>query len=348
MEVKSIVLNEKRNVTLTACLQGVGGDYEYVTKRPGVIILPGGGYQYCTDREAEPVAMPYLKAGYQAFILRYSVGKDAVWPNPLDDYDQAMEYLQAHAEEWNLYADKIAVIGFSAGGHLAACAATMAKHRPAAAILGYSILNEDAQVCVPHAPDAVKAVDYQTCPCFLFASRNDQMVPIANSIQFMNALAENGISFESHIYAYGPHGFSTGDSSIQNPDTTVACSRMKDWVEDSIEWLKDMFGDFCTKGMTKPACPSHFILNGEATLSVECTIEYLMQNPQSKAILEQIVKQFSANMPDLRMMPAAGLPKDQLPSLILHTRLCDALAFLQTPEEMIQQLDATLKQIPNT
>ena len=63
-----------------------------------------------------------------------------MWPNPLEDYDQAMELIAAHAKEWHLIPEKIAVIGFSAGGHLAACAATMAKHRPAAAILAYPVI----------------------------------------------------------------------------------------------------------------------------------------------------------------------------------------------------------------
>ena len=82
--------------------------------------------------------MPYLKAGYQAFILRYSVGKHSVWPNALQDYEQAMEMIRTKAEEWKIFSDKIAVIGFSAGGHLAAAAATMSKNRPNAAIFGIS------------------------------------------------------------------------------------------------------------------------------------------------------------------------------------------------------------------
>lgn len=79
--------------------------------------------------------MAYLKAGYDAFILRYSVGENHKWPEPLEDYEDAMEYIANHAEEWNVLADKIAVVGFSAGGHLAGAAATIAKHKPAAVYL---------------------------------------------------------------------------------------------------------------------------------------------------------------------------------------------------------------------
>lgn len=140
MEKEVMILNEERNVSLTAYLQGVEGEFGNIPKRPGILVLPGGGYQMCSDREADPVAFPYLKAGYQVFVLRYSVKKDALWPQPLEDYDAAMDLIRSRAQEWKLYPDKIAVIGFSAGGHLAGAAATMAKNRPAAAILGMPCL----------------------------------------------------------------------------------------------------------------------------------------------------------------------------------------------------------------
>ena len=70
--------------------------------------------------------------------MRYSIKEDAKWPNPLEDYEEAMELIRSKSEEWNVYEDKIALIGFSAGGHLAASAATMSINRPNAAILGYA------------------------------------------------------------------------------------------------------------------------------------------------------------------------------------------------------------------
>ena len=122
------------------------------------------------------MALSYLKAGFQAFILRYSVGEDAVWPNPLDDYEQAMGLIRERAEEWNLYQDKIAVVGFSAGGHLAAAAAVMGVNRPNAAVLGYAVTGTDVRACCRTAPDTVSAVDGSTPPCFLFSSRTDNVV----------------------------------------------------------------------------------------------------------------------------------------------------------------------------
>ena len=80
MKIEQIVLSEKRKVTLTAYLQETGGEFRGLTQRPCILILPGGAYEFCSDREADPVAMPYLKAGYQVCILRYSVKQYASWP----------------------------------------------------------------------------------------------------------------------------------------------------------------------------------------------------------------------------------------------------------------------------
>lgn len=76
MKMEKIVLNEERNVELTAYIQNVGGEFNNITKRPAVLVLPGGGYKFCSAREAELIALEYLKEGYQAFVLKYSVGKE--------------------------------------------------------------------------------------------------------------------------------------------------------------------------------------------------------------------------------------------------------------------------------
>lgn len=252
MKSEYIILNKERNVTLTAYLQAVGNEFSNISKRPAIIVMPGGGYQFCSDREADPVAFQYLKAGYQVFILRYSIKEYAKWPNPLEDYEQAMELIRSRAKEWNIYEDKIAVIGFSAGGHLAASAATLSRNRPNAAMLGYAVTKgETAKECEQTAPDTVSAVDKNTCPCFIFATRDDNVVPIKNSTNFISALVEHDIAFESHIYSYGPHGFSTCDSSLMTPNMQIS-NRGPGWVNDSIEWLKEVFGDFGDGKMTKP------------------------------------------------------------------------------------------------
>lgn len=345
MNTQVITLNEKRNVTLTAYLQPTGGEYSNISARPAVLILPGGGYQMCSDREGDPVAMQYLKAGYQAFILRYSLGQNAVWPNPLQDYEQAMSLIRQHAEEWNVYPDKIAVIGFSAGGHLASAAATMSENRPDAAILGYPVINEEnAHIWEKTAPDTAKAVDKKTCPCFVFATRTDSTVPVVNSIQFITALAENNISFESHIYAYGPHGFSTADSSVLTP-RTVLCSRVPHWVEDSIAWLKDMFGDFSAEGLTDPACGKWANGNSADTLSVDCTMGHLLKNPTSAEIVGAMLHKAGENKDNAGM--AENLSKEQMQMMMQNMTLREMLSYGNVSNEIIDGINNTLKAIPN-
>ncbi len=329
MRSEVVTLNEKRNVTLTIYLQDTGMDGALPSLRPGMLVLPGGGYTHCSHREADPVAAAYLQAGYHAFVLRYSVKEDAAWPNPLEDYEQAMEYIRTHADQWGLYADKVAVIGFSAGGHLAACAATMARNKPNAAILGYAVAGSDVQGCLASAPDAIAAVDHNTCPCFLMHTRNDFTVPVDNTIRFMLELAKHDVAFESHIYAYGPHGYSTCDSSIQTIDDTL-CPRVPNWVPDSIGWLRDVFGALTRSGMEQPKCPLRMTGNYEKHLSVTCTVGHLLDNPQSRAILRSAVPSFPEDNPMYRKL-----------------RLCDLLRFGGVPQQLVDALDTQLKQIEN-
>lgn len=354
MQTEFITLNPKRNVTLAAYIQEVKGDFRYISKRPAILILPGGGYQYCTNREADPVAMAYLKAGYQVFILKYSVKENAKWPNPLEDYEQAMELIRSNDKKWHLYKDKVAVIGFSAGGHLAGCAATMAKNKPDAAILGYAVTKEDLiHQCEVTAPDVVSAVDYHTSPCFLFATRTDQVVPVINTIEFTQALVKYDISFESHIYAYGPHGFSTGDTSVQHRDTFL-CSRAPHWVEDSIEWLKDMFGDFDQDAMTEPACKKHVTSDYDPMLSIQCTFGYLRSCANAREIMAPFIAWLDEHREEVaRHIGPAAYERTCKYGMEGLYQLADSRTFQEVlsntnfSQEEIHRIDTCLKQLPN-
>ena len=282
-----IVLNENRNVTLTTMLQDVGGKFGEIQNRPAILILPGGGYSMCSDREAEVIAYPFLYAGYQAFVLRYSVNENRTWPNPLKDYEQAITLIREKTNEWHILPDKIAVIGFSAGGHLAACAATVSKERPNAAILGYAAMEQDiADLIQPGTvvPSPTACVDGKTPPCFLFASRDDSVVPIHNTLNFQLALAKYGIQFESHIYAYGGHGFGTGAKNIAGD---AVCRRIPNWVDDAIGWLEDVFGVLTPNGLAAPVCPGKICGDYEDTLSVDCTYGYIKTQIAAEKILAE-------------------------------------------------------------
>ena len=331
MKTEFLVLNEERNVTLTAYLQPVGGEFTGVTVRPAVLILPGGGYHFCSEREADPVALAYLKAGYQAFILRYSLNEQALWPNPLSDYEQAMALIRARADEWHVMPERIAVIGFSAGGHLAACAATMSKNRPNAAILGYPVAIESAvKAVLPTAPDPASAVDEKTCPCFVFATRTDNLVPVENSLRFLMALERQEIAFESHIYANGPHGLSTGDGSITADRFS---SRYPNWVGDSITWLEEVLGGFGDKGLTEPRFGARLNGNREETLNLDCTLQHLLENPEAcrrLPFLESIPKNTPILSGALRAMTLRG-----------------CLTYGGMDEKQLRAIEAELRLIPN-
>ena len=241
MKTEFLTLNEERNVTLTAYLQDTEGSYVNHNKRPAIIILPGGGYEFCSDNEADPIAYVYLQAGFHAFVLRYSVAEHKAWRNPLDDYEQAYRLICENSEKWAVGTDKIAVIGFSAGGHLAGCAATISACKPRAAILGYAVLNRaTSNFYSTAAPDVVNSVDGDTCPCFVFASQNDDLVPIENTVELVSALTAHGVDYECHIYSNAPHGFSVANEAANiSPD--VICSRVPHWTHDSVDWLREVF-----------------------------------------------------------------------------------------------------------
>jgi len=334
MKYEEIILNESRDVKLTVCLR-TENEGASLKRRPAILILPGGGYTFLSEGEAEVVATPYLEAGYQAFVLRYSVGQHQTWPNPLEDYDQAMEFIKSNSEKWQIQTDKIAVLGFSAGGHLAGCAATMAKHRPNAAILGYAALNQTtANICQPVIPAPVDFVDEKTCPCFLFSARDDLMVPIENTLAFENALVDNGIMFETHIYAYGGHGFSIGE------DASEICSRVPNWLKDSIGWLEDMFGVMQDDGFSEPACPPK--MNGDAddVLSVDCTIGHLRN--QSDRI-EELLKEAFLKVDEI-VATRGGIDID-MKDIVTRLQLKDLLRLMEKSDETVKQIDEELRKI---
>lgn len=217
----------------------------YLDKRPGVLVCPGGAYRFCSDREAEPIAMCFLAMGYHAFVLRYSLGENALFPQPLQDVDEAFAYLDSHADELHLLSDKIAICGFSAGGHLAAASAVMGGRRPAAQILGYPCINRaicESEVLINReaCPPVDVAVDASTPPAFIFTTSTDDCVPVKNALDYAAALAAHKIDFELHVFEKGGHGLATGDyvtcGENGNPD-------FEKWVPLCKAWLKRRFID---------------------------------------------------------------------------------------------------------
>ena len=339
MQMETIILNEERKVSLTAYVQDVGGEFGF-SRRPAMLILPGGGYSMCSDREADPVAMPYLKAGYQIFILRYTVKEHGAWPNPLNDYEEAMELIQTRAEEWHVQKDKIAVAGFSAGGHLAACAATVARHRPAAAVLVYpAILKEIVDACQPGMPYPAEHVSEKTPPCFIVAARNDSVVPVINSLKFMEALSEHHITFESSIYSYGGHGFSTAEEHLVGE---TVCKRLPRWISDSIQWLEEVLGKFSQNGVGEPLYPSLMYRDKDEYLSVLCTLGHI--RTQGEEVLEILSGLFEKVRGIAR---ERNIEENVFCAALKCYTVKELLEMIQVPAEKIQEIDDKLQKIKN-
>lgn len=233
-------------------------------KRPMVIICPGGGYVYTSDREAEPIAVQMNALGFHAVVLRYSV-KPVAYPTALLQLASTVELVRQCSEEWCTDPNKIIVMGFSAGGHLAASLGTLwnkgvleaelghpaETYRPDGLVLCYPVITSglfahegsmsallaDNQQLRPELSLDTR-VDSHTPPCFLWHTFEDNAVPVENCILFAQALRRHDVPFEMHIFQYGQHGLATATS-----ETSVDQSlpNVKNWISMVGEWIPALF-----------------------------------------------------------------------------------------------------------
>lgn len=206
--------------------------------RPAILVLPGGGYGHVSHREAEPVALRLLAAGFSVFCLRYTVAPSRnVFPAALREAAMAMRYIRENAEEMEVDSAGVAAIGFSAGGHLCGMLGTMYDCAEVADIGSAGLLRPDALgLCYPvavswgntHVGSFDNLCGADTAlrqrlslenrvrpdmpPVFLWHTRNDETVPCRNSLILAAALEQAGVDFVLHMYRNGHHGLSTADA----------------------------------------------------------------------------------------------------------------------------------------
>ncbi len=237
MIIKTIESPDDSAVTLTIYVQEPNHEMPQIKTKPGILICPGGGYQACSKREGEIVALQYLKEGYQAFVLEYSLKEKSKYPKPLMDAEWALSLIRKNHEEWSVYPDQIAVIGFSAGAHLATMLATSGAIRPNALIVGYPTL---FRVPVFGFDYPLPEVDQDTPQGFIFHTYFDDYVPVKNTMYLSNQYHQNGIPFEVHIFRDGKHGLSLGNRLVLE-QTEMIDPHYQHWFELSIEWLDKVF-----------------------------------------------------------------------------------------------------------
>jgi acetyl esterase/lipase len=229
-----------------------------------VIVFPGGGYSHRSAHEGEPVARRFNEAGLSAFVLQYRV-KPNRHPAPLLDARRAVRLVRSRAAEWGIDPGKIAICGFSAGGHLAASAGVhcdlpiagdhdslMAfSARPDALILSYPVIASgpfrhkgsfNLLLGEPNPPESMALMSLEdqvttaTPPAFLWHTSDDQAVPVENSLLFARALADHDVPFELHVYPHGRHGLNL---ALGDPHVATWSDLCVQWLE-SMGWKKGM------------------------------------------------------------------------------------------------------------
>lgn len=221
-----------------------------------VVVLPGGAYRGLAAHESEPVARKFVELGFHTALCRYRVAP-VTYPTPLDDARAAIRYIREHAGELRVKPDKIAILGFSAGGHLAAMVSNMpgaAVNRPDASILCYPVLSclsggERAHIGSYHnlfgnklMPEEYRdfcwpeRVNADTPPAFLWHTMEDEGVPVEQSLEYAMALQKAHVPYALHIFTHGVHGLSLDN----RPGYEGQFPEVAAWPELCADWLRTM------------------------------------------------------------------------------------------------------------
>lgn len=249
---------EREKVTLDAYLLDGGLKLGQEVKRPAVVICPGGGYIYLSPREAEPVALAYAAKGIHAFVLYYSVGWEVAGFTPLRELDWAIGLIRAHAEEWNIDAEKILTCGFSAGGHLALAGGLLGQEKPNGMILGYPATKlatgDDPLMCrlltgkdtpTPEEArwlDLAPQVTADAPPLFVFTTGEDALTR-RMTLGLVTAYDDHELLCEYHLFQKGPHGYSLANAVSADGSSQALNPHVEKWLDLSVEWLFSVFGE---------------------------------------------------------------------------------------------------------
>lgn len=234
--------------------------------RPAVIICPGGAYRIKAYHEGEPVALEFSAKGFQSFVLDYSVSP-MVFPGALFELSQAVCFVRAHAEEYGIDKNRISVVGFSAGGHLAASLCVYWKepfvqralgydndeNRPNGAVLSYPVISNKSgivnlgsmQNLIGKYPSQEEIdlfgleehVSSNTPPSFLWHTFEDDAVDVQNSLLFATELKKADVPFELHVFEKGSHGISLANEVTSNHLGKIEAP-CQIWIELAIKFLE--------------------------------------------------------------------------------------------------------------
>jgi len=226
-----------------------------------IVVCPGGGYgALAVDHEGTQIARWLNSIGVSAYVLKYRLGPRYRHPAPMQDVQRALQYVRSNAAANGIAPNRIGVMGFSAGGHLASTAAThvldadpnaadpVAKvsSRPDFAVLAYpvismtepwghagskrNLLGENPDPDLAKLMSNEQQVSPQTPPTFLFHTAEDTGVPVENSLAFFAACRKHKVPAELHVYQFGPHGVGLAPG---DPALSTWKERLHDWLRNS-------------------------------------------------------------------------------------------------------------------
>ncbi len=252
-------------------LEGFVTDYPYDGEapsdwaRPAVLVIPGGGYGMASRREGWPIANAFIGYGFQGFVLWYqNLPEGARYPEQLLEISSAVDYIKKNAKDLGVNPNEVFVVGFSAGGHLTGNLAIEHQNvsqkagvaldcKPTAVGLCYPVISnthghfgsyinlldgyaEEEKAELLKTLNLNEAVSEHTPPAFIWATADDGLVPADNAIRFAQAMSDQGLEYELHIYPHGRHGLATGRLDI-NPEGPEL-KKVVRWVEDCAEFFR--------------------------------------------------------------------------------------------------------------
>lgn len=261
MKVKDLTLTNFNGRKFKVHIYSLASIGDLITPRhPLAIVIPGGSFDHLSLREGEPVALAFNNCGFNSVVMEYNLVQDEgeIYPDAGLDVLKVVKYFRDHAGEYQIDPEKIVTIGFSAGGHVASFANSMAnspKYQkdfafdskevlPNKTILGYPLINlnkigfdvpEDEEDMVPDdqfVKNSALGVTEKTPATFIFHAWDDPVVLVSNTLEYVAALNEKGVPCEVHIFNIGGHGF-----SLARKDMIV---KGREWQENphAAHWFK--------------------------------------------------------------------------------------------------------------
>lgn len=255
------------SATLTCFLAGEYPEMPNVV-RDAMLVLPGGGYGFCSDREGEPIVRKYLAYGMNCFMLKYSILENARDFAPLVEASLSVVHIKDHAEEYGIDPDRVFAVGFSAGGHLCASLGTFwnapwllekldipyGRNKLAGTVLSYAVISggpeghegsfynisgkmrtEDPELYERYSVH--KHVSKDSSPAFIWSTSDDGLVNVKNSLLMGMAFKDAGMPFEMHIFPNGPHGLSIAEKETSVGRADLIDPDVAEWVPLSVKWI---------------------------------------------------------------------------------------------------------------